>query len=227
MQAAALLRLKREEELQKQKLKSYENAMEKELDDVIGYVTRINRRKEEGKLPDLDEPALAEWRRKLEELENDRALQTNAKKEELKFQQEALIGKELEHTSFEQRMYNISMQKPEVWRAFKQKEFDRFMQEEQAYNERMQIENKNAFGGMQNRVEELGGAVMPNQQLVGEAMQQDFAEVVYHLIQALQKLREEAAQDDPDAASVSLKTSMTGLPKQQGNRKKAKACEIF
>ena len=74
MQAAALLRLKREEELQKQKLKSYENAMEKELDDVIGYVTRINRRKEEGKLPDLDEPALAEWRRKLEELENDRAL---------------------------------------------------------------------------------------------------------------------------------------------------------
>ena len=68
-------------------------------------------------------------------------------------------------------MYNISMQKPEVWRAFKQKEFDRFMQEEQAYNERMQIENKNAFGGMQNRVEELGGAVMPNQQLVGEAMQ--------------------------------------------------------
>lgn len=177
MQTAALMRLKREEELQKQKLQKYENEMEKELDNVIGYVTRINRRKEEGKLPDLDEPALAEWRRKLDDLENERSLQMNAKKEEQKFQQEALIGKELEHTSFEQRMYNISMERPEVWRAFKQKEFDRFMQEEQAYNDRMEMENKNAFGGMKNRVEELGGAVMPNQQLLGEAMQQDFAEV--------------------------------------------------
>lgn len=44
------------------------------------------------------------------------------------------------------------------------------MQEEQAYNDRMEMENKNAFGGMKNRVEELGGAVMPNQQLLGEAM---------------------------------------------------------
>lgn len=74
MQTAALMRLKREEELQKQKLQKYENEMEKELDNVIGYVTRINRRKEEGKLPDLDEPALAEWRRKLDDLENERSL---------------------------------------------------------------------------------------------------------------------------------------------------------
>lgn len=41
----------------------------------------------------------------------------------------------------------------------------------------MQIENQNAFGSMQNRVSELGAAVGPNQQLLGEAMQQDFAEV--------------------------------------------------
>ena len=146
----------------------------------------------------------------------------------MKFHQEALIGKELEHTSFEQRMYNISMERPEVWRAFKQKEFDRFMQEEQAYNDRMELENKNAFGGMKNRVEELGTAVMPNQQLLGEAMQHDFAEVRKEsYFQALEKLREEAAQEDPDAASVSLKTALTGQLKHQGTRKKAKACEIF
>lgn len=50
----------------------------------------------------------------------------NVKREEQKMQQDVLLDKELAHTSYQQRMYKISLERPEVWRAFKEKEFQRF-----------------------------------------------------------------------------------------------------
>ncbi len=84
MQGAALARLKREEAAQKAKLQAYEASISKELDAVIGYVTRFGRRKEEGSLEALDEATLADWRRKLDELEKERGMLEAAKKEEEK-----------------------------------------------------------------------------------------------------------------------------------------------
>ncbi len=74
-------------------------------------------------------------------------------------------------------MYNISLQKPEVWRAFKQQEYERFVAEEKAFNDRMEQQQTHTFAGIEDRAGDLSGVVAPNQQIVGEAIQQDFVEV--------------------------------------------------
>lgn len=122
------------------------------------FATEVNERKKRGELVELDDRLLDVWRMRLKKAEQERKEATEkelARQEKL---QKDFLNTKLATTKFSQKMYEVAMTKPELWREIKQKEFDQLVQEqdrlkaeESVYQEKTIIQQE--FEELQNRIQ--------------------------------------------------------------------------
>jgi hypothetical protein len=128
------------------------------LKNFIFFATEVNERKKRGELVELDDRLLDVWRMRLKKAELERKEATEkeiARQEQL---QKDFLNTKLATTKFSQKMYDVAMTKPELWREIKQKEYDQLVKEqeklkaeESVYQEKTVIQQE--FEELQNRIQ--------------------------------------------------------------------------
>jgi hypothetical protein len=113
----------------------------RELTEFINYVNYIRRQKEKGEPVEVTEEFLQQWREKLKLYSEERKREEEKSAKEIEDKYTSLVLTKLISTTYSDKLYQIAMAKPEVWKALKRKEYDSQMSEEKTYAAE-QINNK-------------------------------------------------------------------------------------
>eukprot|EP00826_Nyctotherus_ovalis_P037946 TRINITY_DN3509_c0_g1_i10.p1 TRINITY_DN3509_c0_g1~~TRINITY_DN3509_c0_g1_i10.p1 ORF type:complete len:213 (+),score=70.69 TRINITY_DN3509_c0_g1_i10:759-1397(+) len=131
----------RHEEDVRRKFEEYREEMNKELTEFAEYVNYIRRKKAAGEEVEISEEFLTRWKDKIQEYEAQRVQEEEKVKRDIDAKYNSMILKKLVDTTYSDKLYHIAMNKPEVWRELKRKEYGNKVGEEKAVA-RDQVQDK-------------------------------------------------------------------------------------
>ena len=107
----------------------------------IDYVNYVRRQKDAGEDVEIDEEFLARWKERLRFYEKQRITEEEKAKVDVDAKYNSLILKQLLNATYSDKLYQIAMTKPEVWKDLKRKEYASRIGEEKD-NAQDEIHNK-------------------------------------------------------------------------------------
>jgi protein phosphatase 1 regulatory subunit 7 len=126
----------------KEKFERYRDDMNKsakiesrcrDLGEFVNYVNFVRRKRELGEEIEVTPEFLQKWRTRLQDFENVRKAEEEQARHQIDEKYNSLILTKLINTTYSDKLYQIAMDKPELWRQLKRKEYESRMHEEQDF----------------------------------------------------------------------------------------------
>jgi len=165
----------------RQKFQDFRDTMNKELSEFVNYVNYTRRAKERGEQVEITEEFLKQWREKLALYEDSRKKEEEKAKQEIENKYNSLILTKLISTTYSDKLYQIAMTKPEVWKALKRKEYEAQMNEEKNFvNNQIKKKYSMLAEGLEKE-QYLNDVINKGQERVLDSMQGDFRVVFFNI----------------------------------------------
>jgi len=135
----------------KNKYEAYRNDMNKELAEFIEHVSYVRRKKEAGEEIEINEDFLKRWQEKLKEYEKQRVQEEEKTKRDIDVKYNSMVLKKLVGATYSDKLYQISIAKPEIWRELKRKEYDnKLTEEKEVVNDQIEDKHKTLSQELEN-----------------------------------------------------------------------------
>ena len=99
----------------------------------MNYVNFVRRKKEQGEDVEVTAEFLQQWRTRLQDYESQRKQEEAKAHQDIEDKYNSLILTKLINTTYSDKLYQIAMTKPELWRQLKRKEYEGRLQEEKDF----------------------------------------------------------------------------------------------